>query len=48
VFSWLRDPSGNWFELVQRDAPGWSLAEVDLAADCWDEIIEWRTAGTPA
>ena len=48
VFSWLRDPSGNWFELVQRASPGRPLAEVDLAGDCWDEIIEWRTAGTPA
>jgi catechol 2,3-dioxygenase-like lactoylglutathione lyase family enzyme len=45
IFSWLRDPSGNWFELVQRAAPGRPLEPVDRADEHWEDIVRWRTQG---
>lgn len=48
IFSWLRDPCGNWFELVQRAQEDRPLDPVDLAGDHWGDIVEWRTNGTVA
>lgn len=44
VFSWLRDPSGNWLELVQP-ATGGPLPEVAPIEHRWQEIIAWRESG---
>jgi hypothetical protein len=48
LFSWVRDPHGNWIEIVQyADAEG-SLPDIDRIADHWDEVIRWRTDGVPS
>jgi catechol 2,3-dioxygenase-like lactoylglutathione lyase family enzyme len=44
VFSWLRDPSGNWLELVQPAALG-PLPKVTAIDQRWREIIAWRDTG---
>ena len=43
VFSWFRDPNGNWIELVQY---GDDLPEVERADSLWPEITDWRNNGT--
>jgi len=57
LFIWVRDPHGNWIELVQYGpgegpfreggAPGVELPDVDLLSDHWPEITRWREQGTP-
>jgi lactoylglutathione lyase len=47
LFSWLRDPHGNWIELVQYAELSGELPDIDRMADHWDEVIHWReTAAT--
>jgi catechol 2,3-dioxygenase-like lactoylglutathione lyase family enzyme len=45
VFSWLRDPSGNWLELVQPATLGLGLPDVTPIEQRWQEIISWRETG---
>jgi predicted enzyme related to lactoylglutathione lyase len=45
AFSWLRDPSGNWVELVQPAGGTRPLPEVAPIETRWREITEWRTTG---
>jgi catechol 2,3-dioxygenase-like lactoylglutathione lyase family enzyme len=47
VFSWLRDPAGNWIELVQYADSG-PLPDIGRADALWPVITEWRDNGTPA
>jgi lactoylglutathione lyase len=48
AFSWLRDPQGNWIELVQRaDRSSVALPDVAPAASRWREIEQWRETGAP-
>ena len=42
LFSWLRDPHGNWIELVQYTELSGELPDIDRMADNWDEVIHWR------
>lgn len=44
VFSWLRDPGGNWLELVQPAAVA-ALPDVTPIDQRWQEIIAWRETG---
>lgn len=44
VFSWVRDPGGNWLELVQPAAVA-PLPDVTPIEQCWQEIIAWRETG---
>lgn len=44
VFSWVRDPSGNWIELVQY---GEALPDIERADTLWPQITAWRDHGTP-
>jgi lactoylglutathione lyase len=45
VFSWLRDPGGNWLELVQPASQGAPLPDVTPIESRWQEIIAWRETG---
>ena len=45
VFSWVRDPSGNWIELVQYADIAGPLPEVDPIDQHWAEIVRWREDG---
>jgi catechol 2,3-dioxygenase-like lactoylglutathione lyase family enzyme len=45
VFSWLRDPSGNWLELVQPASLGPTLPDVTPIEQRWAQIIAWRETG---
>ena len=42
LFSWVRDPHGNWLEIVQYAHLSGPLPEIDRIADNWDEVIAWR------
>lgn len=46
VFSWVRDPNGNWVELVQQAHPERPLPDVTPIEQRWSEIIRWREDGT--
>jgi catechol 2,3-dioxygenase-like lactoylglutathione lyase family enzyme len=47
LFAWLRDPHGNWIEIVQYAHLSGELPDIDRIADNWDEVILWReTAAT--
>jgi hypothetical protein len=41
-FSWVRDPSGNWVEMVQYARLSGPLPPVDRLEDHWDEVERWR------
>lgn len=45
LFSWVRDPNGNWIETVQYAHLSGPLPEVDRLADHWEEVAEWRLKG---
>jgi lactoylglutathione lyase len=47
VFSWVRDPHGNWIELVQYTDSG-PLPDIERADSLWPLITEWRDHGTSA
>lgn len=47
LFSWVRDPGGNWIECVQYAELSGPLPEVARLADHWDEVARWRDHGTP-
>jgi lactoylglutathione lyase len=47
VFSWVRDPHGNWIELVQYTDSG-PLPDIERADSLWPEITAWRDHGTSA
>lgn len=47
LFSWVRDPHGNWIEVVQYADLSGPLPDIARLADHWDEVIEWRDNGTP-
>lgn len=42
LFSWVRDPHGNWVEMVQYAELSGPLPDVDRIADHWEEVILWR------
>jgi hypothetical protein len=42
IFSWLRDPHGNWIEILQYSHLSGELPDIDRIADNWDEVIRWR------
>jgi lactoylglutathione lyase len=46
LFSWVRDPNGNWVEIVQYAELSGPLPDIDRLADHWDEVTEWRERGT--
>ena len=48
IFSWLRDPHGNWVEIVQYAHLSGELPDIDRLADNWDEVREWRETGNVA
>ena len=48
IFSWLRDPHGNWVEIVQYAHLSGELPDIDRLADHWDEVKEWRETGNVA
>jgi len=47
LFSWVRDPAGNWIECVQYAELSGPLPDVPRLADHWDEVTRWRELGTP-
>ena len=47
LFSWVRDPGGNWIECVQYAELSGPLPDVARLADHWDEVARWREHGTP-
>ena len=47
LFSWVRDPSGNWIEMVQYAELSGPLPDIDRLADHWDEVIRWREDAVP-
>lgn len=46
LFSWVRDPGGNWIEIIQYAELSGPLPEVERLADHWDEVEAWRDHGT--
>ncbi len=42
LFSWVKDPSGNWIEMVQYAELSGPLPDVDRLADVWDDVVVWR------
>jgi catechol 2,3-dioxygenase-like lactoylglutathione lyase family enzyme len=47
IFSWVRDPHGNWVELVQYTDSG-PLPDIERADSLWPVITAWRDHGTSA
>ena len=47
IFSWVRDPHGNWIELVQYTDSG-PLPDIERADSLWPIITAWRDHGTSA
>jgi catechol 2,3-dioxygenase-like lactoylglutathione lyase family enzyme len=47
LFSWVRDPAGNWIEIIQYAELSGPLPEVERLADHWAEVEAWRDHGTP-
>jgi len=47
LFSWVRDPGGNWVEMVQYAELSGPLPDIDRLADHWDEVISWRESAMP-
>jgi hypothetical protein len=47
LFSWVKDPSGNWIEMVQYAELSGPLPDVDRLADVWDDVVVWRETGAP-
>ena len=45
LFSWVRDPHGNWIELVQYAELSGPLPDIDRLHDCWDAVTRWREDG---
>ena len=45
LFAWLRDPHGNWIEILQYAHLSGELPDIDRIADNWDEVIAWRESG---
>jgi hypothetical protein len=45
LFAWLRDPHGNWIEILQYAYLSGELPDIDRIADNWDEVIAWRETG---
>ena len=46
LFSWVKDPGGNWIEIIQYAELSGPLPEVERLADHWDEVERWRDHGT--
>jgi lactoylglutathione lyase len=46
LFSWVRDPNGNWVEIVQYAELSGPLPDIARLDQHWDEVIEWRENGT--
>jgi catechol 2,3-dioxygenase-like lactoylglutathione lyase family enzyme len=46
LFSWVRDPNGNWVEIVQYAELSGPLPDIDRLDQHWDEVTEWRENGT--
>ncbi|HEV8298347.1 MAG TPA: VOC family protein [Acidimicrobiales bacterium] len=42
LFSWLRDPNGNWVEIVQYAELSGPLPDVERLDKHWDEVVRWR------
>jgi len=45
LFSWVKDPGGNWIEIIQYAELSGPLPEVERLADHWDEVEQWRDHG---
>jgi len=48
LFSFVRDPSGNWIELIEFADPPGSLSPPDSAGPSEREFLAFRDHGTPA
>ncbi|MFO0690440.1 MAG: VOC family protein [Myxococcota bacterium] len=47
LFSWVKDPAGNWIEIIQYAELSGPLPEVERLADHWAEVEQWRDHGKP-
>jgi lactoylglutathione lyase len=47
LFSWVRDPNGNWVEVVQYAELSGPLPDIARLADNWDGVTRWREQGVP-
>jgi hypothetical protein len=47
VFSFVRDPFGNWIEVVQYANLSGPLPEVRFIEDHLDSVVRWREEGVP-
>ena len=47
LFSWVRDPHGNWIEMVQYAELSGPLPDVERLDQHWEEVTRWRETGEP-
>lgn len=45
LFSWVRDPAGNWVEVVQYAELSGPLPDMQRLADSWEGVERWREHG---
>jgi hypothetical protein len=46
LFSWVKDPGGNWIEIIQYAELSGPLPDAPRLADHWEEVERWRDHGT--
>jgi predicted enzyme related to lactoylglutathione lyase len=46
-FAWVRDPHGNWIEIVQYADLSGPLPPADRLEDHWNEVTRWREEAIP-
>ena len=47
LFAWVRDPNGNWVEIVQYAELSGPLPDIARLDQHWDEVTKWREEGVP-
>jgi lactoylglutathione lyase len=47
LFSWLRDPNGNWVEIVLYAELSGPLPDIARLDQHWDDVIRWREDAVP-
>ena len=46
-FAWVRDPFGNWIQIVQYAELSGPLPPAPQLEEHWEEVTKWREEGVP-